>query len=112
MGIVAAQMGKKILAPLQYDGTMDSKFLETWFETRLICELPSNSIIIMDNAAFHRKKQLICVAQKYGHRLIFLPPYSPELNPIENFWAWLKRNLRKILPFYDSFDDALHASFS
>ncbi|MCI8757342.1 MAG: IS630 family transposase, partial [Oscillospiraceae bacterium] len=38
-------------------------------------------------------------------------PYSPELNPIENFWAWLKRFLRKILPYEPSFDDALSTAF-
>ncbi|MCI8405911.1 MAG: IS630 family transposase, partial [Oscillospiraceae bacterium] len=41
----------------------------------------------------------------------FLPPYSPELNPIELFWAWLKRFLRKILPSAPSFDDALSTAF-
>ena len=39
------------------------------------------------------------------------PPYSPELNPIELFWAWLKRFLRKILPSAPSFDDALSTAF-
>ena len=111
VGIVAAKMGKQILAPLQYDGIMDSSLFETWFETKLMCELPSNSVIVIDNAAFHRKKQLICLAQKYGHRLIFLPPYSPELNPIENFWACLKRELKRVLTFFNSFDDALRYLF-
>ena len=46
-----------------------------------------------------------------GYRLLFLPPYSPELNPIENFWAWLKRCLRKILPDYSTFDDAFCSCF-
>ena len=109
-GIVAAQMGKKILSPLQYDGTMDSTLFEMWFEQLLLPALPKNSVITMDNASFHRKK-LISIAEKAGHRLIFLPPYSPELNPIENFWSWLKNHLRKILPNFLSFDDALCECF-
>lgn len=109
---MAAQTENKIIAPLQYDGTMDSILFETWFETRLMCELSPSSVIIMDNAAFHRKKQLSFVAQKYGHSLIFLPPYSPELNPIENFWAWLKRKLRSILFNFDSFDSAIQSCFN
>jgi len=111
VGIVAAKMCKEILAPLQYDGTMDSKLFETWFETRLMCELPPQSVVVMDNAAFHRKKQLGSIAEKYGHRIVFLPPYSPDLNPIENFWAWLKQKLKNILPQFDDFYDALAQCF-
>ena len=110
-GIVAAQLGKSIVAPLQYDGTMDSLLFETWFEAYLLPSLPRNSVIVMDNASFHRKSRLFSLAEQAGLRLTFLPPYSPEYNPIENFWAWLKRHLRKILPFHDSFDDALYSAF-
>jgi len=45
------------------------------------------------------------IAEKYGHRVIFLSPYSPELNSIEKFWAWLKGKLRKVLRDFDSFDE-------
>jgi len=110
-GLVAAQQNGKIVAPLQYDGTMDSILFEFWFETCLMRELPPNSVIVMDNAAFHRKSRLPVLAQKYGHRLIFLPPYSPELNPIERFWAWIKQHLKSTLPSFDLFDNALSACF-
>lgn len=112
VGVVAAKVAGKILAPLQYDGTMNSQLFEIWFETRLMCELPSKSTIVMDNAAFHRKKQLVIVARKYGHSIVFLPPYSPELNPIENFWAWLKNRLRKIISGFPTFDLALSDCFN
>jgi len=92
-GLVAAQLDGEIIAPLQYDGTMDSTLFEFWLETCLMRELPPSSVIVMDNAAFHRKSRLPLLAQGYGHRLVFLPPYSPELKPIEHFWTWLKRRL-------------------
>ena len=111
VGIVAAQMGKEILAPLSYDGAMDSKLFETWFEKCLLPALPEKSVIVMDNASFHRKGRLFYLAEESLHRLIFLPPYSPELNPIENFWSWLKRYLCKAMPFHDCFDDALCSAF-
>ncbi len=90
---------------------MDSSLFEFWFEKQLLPALPPGAVVVMDNASFHRKAQLICVAQQYGFRLIFLPPYSPEFNPIENFWAWLKRRLCSSLPFSESFDDALFDAF-
>jgi len=111
-GIVAAQMGKRILAPLQYDGTMHSVLFEIWFEKCLLPALPERAVIVMDNATFHRKRKLISLAQRQGHRLIFLPPYSPELNPIENYWSWLKRYLRKYLSLHSSLDDAICSAFN
>ena len=110
-GIVAAKMANKILAPLQYSGTMDSHLFEFWFSNQLLPSLDKGSVIVMDNASFHSKKRLICAAQNAGCRLLFLPPYSPELNPIENFWALLKCFLRKILPSVPFFDDALCTAF-
>ena len=110
-GIVAAKMANKILAPLQYSGTMDSNLFEAWFSDQLLPSLDKGTVIVMDNASFHSKKRLIFAAQNAGYRLLFLPPYSPELNPIENFWAWLKRFLRKILSSAPSFDDALCTAF-
>ena len=109
--IVAAKITNKILAPFQYSGTMDSELFESWFSNQLLPSLDKGTVIVMDNASFHSKKRLIFAAQNAGCRLLFLPPYSPELNPIENFWAWLKRFLRKILPSAPSFDDALYTAF-
>ena len=110
-GIVAAQMADRIVAPLQYSGTMDSALFEFWFTEQLLPSLEKGTVIVMDNASFHSRKRLISLAQNAGCKLIFLPPYSPELNPIENFWAWLKRFLRKILSSVASFDDALFTAF-
>ena len=104
-------MGNEILAPFEYSGTMDSSLFEFWFSNQLLPSLKKGTVIVMDNASFHSKKRLISVAQNAGCILLFLPPYSPELNPIEKFWAWLKRFLRKILPSFSSFDDALFTAF-
>ncbi|MDR1067217.1 MAG: transposase [Clostridiales bacterium] len=48
-----------------------------------------NSVIVRDNDALHRKKQLISLAESNNIKIALLPPYSPEYNPIEKFWAWL-----------------------
>ena len=110
-GLIAALIGDTIYEPLQYKGTMDSILFETYFETRLLPALPENTVIVLDNASFHRKNVLIPMTEKAGHRIIFLPPYSPNLNRIEFFWSWLKRHLRKILPSHNSLDDAIRSAF-
>jgi transposase len=88
--LVAAKVRKEIIAPLQYDGTMNGSLFEFWFQHMLLPALPENSVIVMDNASFHRKTRLFSLIEETSHRIIFLPPYSPELNPIEKFWGWLK----------------------
>ncbi|MDR1066689.1 MAG: transposase [Clostridiales bacterium] len=85
LGIVAAKMGEKIMSPFQFNGTMDGELFEFWFENCLLRECPSNSVIVMDNAAFHRKKRLISFSESNKHRIALLPPYSPEYNPKERF---------------------------
>jgi len=111
-GLVTALQGKIPLVPLAYDGSMDSLLFEYWFENRLLPSLSSPKVIVMDNASFHRKRKLISLAERYGHRIIYLPPYSPELNPVENFWAWLRGKLKKAVHQFDVFDDALCYCFN
>jgi transposase len=101
----------KWLSPLQYECSTDSVLFEFWFENCLLREVKKGSVIILDNAAFHRKSVLSELAKKYCCEVLFLPPYSPDLNPIEKKWAWLKRMLRDILHDFDSFDDALQTIF-
>ncbi len=109
--IVAGQCMKQIIAPLQYSGTMDSSLFRFWFQTMLLPSLQTGSVIVMDNASFHQKKVLHEMARQFGCHILFLPPYSPDLNPIEHFWAWLKSRLRKTLPFFSSLDDAIVDAF-
>lgn len=109
--IVAAKLNDKIIAPLQYNGTTDAPLFEYWFEQRLLPCLPEAAVIVMDNASFHKKEALFKIADKHNRKLIFLPPYSPELNPIENFWAVLKRWLKMHIREFDSLDDAISAAF-
>lgn len=108
VSVVAGKQSNKIIAPMTYENTMTSGLFEKWFEEMLLNEIEQESLIVMDNAAFHRKAALEKIVSKTSHRLIFLPPYSPDLNPIENYWAYLKATLRKILYMFSDFYDALN----
>lgn len=109
--IVAGICEGKWLAPMQYSGTTDSVLFECWFEYCLLKEAPTGATIILDNATFHKKSVLVQLAEAAGCRVLFLPPYSPELNPIEKKWAWLKKMLRKLLPDHPSLNAAIQTVF-
>jgi len=95
-GLLCGISVKRHLAVHSYEHSTNSEFFEDWFEWELLSVVPENSIVIMDNASFHRKDKLIEIARRYDVVVLFLPPYSPEFNPIENSWAnfkeWLKYN--------------------
>ena len=63
----------------------------------------------MDSAAFHKKEVLQNLAEKYSQELIFLPPKSPEYNPIEHMWSALKQKFAGCVHLYDSASRALNA---
>ena len=109
--IVAGQMAKKIISPMQYSGTTDSELFEFWFEHCLLSCVSEGQVIVMDNAPFHRKEELSEIAKKYKCRVIFLPPYSPEYNPIEKSWANLKKYLKYNISSFNSLDDAISSFF-
>ena len=109
IGLVAAQCEGALLAPHTYSGTMKASVFEDWFENKLLSWLPKGHVIIMDNAAFHKKEVLYQIAKKYSQELIFLPPYSPEYNPIEHTWSALKRKVASCVHLYSSVSQALDA---
>ncbi len=95
-----------------YTHTTNSEFFLTWFEKSLLPEAPFGHTIIMDNATFHPKEKLKATAKNHGVNLVFLPPYSPDLSPIEKSWANLKRWLRDNLSSFLFFDLAVSSFFA
>ena len=88
--IVAGICQGEWVAPMEYNGTTDSTLFEFWFENCLLKEVDPGCVIILDNAAFHRESVVFDLALQKDCMALFLPPYSPDLNPIEKKWAWLK----------------------
>ena len=93
-----------------YRHTTNSEFFERWFADRLLAEIPKGHTVIMDNARFHRKAELRKLARGKA-RLLFLPPYSPDYNPIEKTWANMKCYLRDNVQDFSSVDSAIYNYF-
>jgi len=97
MNMMAALCQKRIIEPLLYTGNCTALLVEEWFRQRLLPALVKGTVIIMDNAPFHRRKILKELAEKAGHTIEWLPPYSPEMNDMEPWWAVIKNHTRKFM---------------
>jgi len=106
INIVSGKQGDKIIGTTEYSGTMKAPRFETWFSLFFLPLLIAGTVIVMDNAKFHRKTMLYALAESHGCKIIFLPAYSPDLNPIENLWANLKTFLRNHSQKYATLNDA------
>lgn len=78
---IAAWCEGKLLAPLLYERSINADVFYAWVTQSLLPELPQGSVIVMDNATFHKRADIIAVIEKAGHTILWLPPYSPDLNP-------------------------------
>jgi transposase len=110
-GLLYGHSGRKHIAAHCYSHSTNAAFFEDWFEWQLLSETPEGSLIIMDNASFHRKNKLFELASKHGVYILFLPPYSPEFNPIEQSWANLKQWLKSNASRFPSLNFALNSYF-
>jgi transposase len=108
--IIGALCAGKHFSIKCYKQTTDGEFFETWFKDCLLKEIPCGYTVIMDNASFHRKSKLKKISRGKT-RLIFLPPYSPDYNPIEKSWTNMKRYLRSNLHDFTSVDSAIYNYF-
>jgi transposase len=105
--VIGAKLESKILAVKCYAENATGLFFEDWFENELLAKMPSGCTFIMDNAAFHRKKKLEGIVRKRESNLLFLPPYSPDYNPIEKVWANMKKGLVNIAPKCKTLEKAI-----
>jgi transposase len=83
------------IAPWVLDGPINRDAFETYVEKVLVPALPKGAIVIMDNLSSHKGTRVKELIEAAGAELRYLPPYSPDFNPIENAFAKLKALLRK-----------------
>lgn len=87
---------KQIIAPYIYPWNTNSIWFLVWFEFILLPLINPGTLVVLDNASFHRKHEIEKLAKLFHFVPVFLPKYSPDLNPIEKCWA----NLKKWLSFH------------
>jgi transposase len=92
---VGALRATGMTAPMVLDGAMDGAAFEAYVKEILAPTLSPGDIVVMDNLPAHKPSRIRAAIEAAGARLMYLPPYSPDLNPIEMAFAKLKAALRK-----------------
>lgn len=110
--IISGLNDNKAIAPMVFNGSCDTEVFNSWVEQFLIKELKSGQFVVLDNASFHKSSKTIELIESVGCKVIFLPPYSPDLNPIEKFWANMKRWIKQQIQLYADLYLALCAFFA
>ena len=79
-----------------FEGNINADVFYSWVTQELLPAIPKKAVIVMDNATFHKRADSIEAIKSHEHDILFLPPYSPDLNPIEKKWAQAKSTRRKL----------------
>ena len=108
VSMIAGLCGKEVIAQMIFEGTCDTQVFLSYVEQILIKELEPGQIVIMDNINFHKNFKVKELIESVGCKMMFLPTYSPDLNPIEHYWFKVKHEIRKIACQFQDFFEAVH----
>ena len=97
MTFIAALRNDRIDAPWVLDGPINGQAFKAYIETQLVQTLKPGDIVVLDNLGSHKGRDVRRIVRKAGARLFFLPPYSPDLNPIEQLFSKIKHAMRKAM---------------
>jgi len=89
-------------APWLFDGPMNGEMFLAWVRQGLAPTLQQGDLVILDNLATHKIRGIVEAIEAVGARLLYLPPYSPDFNPIETMWSKIKQILRSEAPRTES----------
>lgn len=96
--MIGAISVNKVEAALYGEWATNGDIFYTFIEKNLLPHLKAKHRVIMDNIKFHLQARIREAIESKGAQVIFLPPYSPDLTPIENMWSKLKNTLRRLAP--------------
>ena len=94
--LIAGLTADAFVAPWVIKGAMDGAAFAAYVSEVLVPEIAPGTVVILDNLATHRNKEAAAALNAHGCWFLFLPPYSPDLNPIELAFSKLKAHLRRI----------------
>lgn len=101
----ALSMDGYLQEPLIIQGSVTAELFNEWMEDKVVPQCGRGTIFVMDNASIHRTPELHGIIERTGMRLEYLPPYSPDLNPIEQSFnvlkAWVRRHIDTMTQFED-----------
>ena len=97
LSIIGTLNQKKIKAPFVFEGSCNRQVFEVYLDKVLIPCLEPGQTVVLDNASFHKGGNIINKLKKIGVHVLYLPAYSPDFNPIENYWSPIKHWMRKQL---------------
>ena len=109
VNMIAALCDGELMAPFTIEGSCNREVFESWLEEHLIPTLTPGQVVIMDNASFHKGGRIEELIEAAECEVLYLPPYSPDLNKIENSWSWLKSRIRKVLDEFDTLREAIES---
>jgi transposase len=95
LNAIGAIIAFQLIAVELWDCNIDADVFVAWVRNALLPSAPAQSVIVMDNATFHKRSDVIDAIEERGHTIEFLPSYSPDLNPIEKKWAQAKARRRQ-----------------
>ena len=108
---IAGKIGSKLIAPFCYKGTCDTELFNFWLENILLPLLNPGATIVLDNASIHKSSKSEELVKSFNCNLLFLPPYSPDLNPIEKVWANIKSIIKKSISNFKTLSNAIDYAF-
>lgn len=88
--VIGAIIGSVFLTLSVFNCYVNSDVFYSWLTQDLLPKVPKAAVIVMDNASFHKRNDMLEAIERKGFTCDFLPPYSPDLNPIEKKWAQVK----------------------
>lgn len=87
-----------MVSTFQKEGSIKRVDLESFLEEDLLPRLLPGAVLVLDNAKSHHGGRISQIVESAGCSLLYLPPYSPDFNPIELAWAWIKQFVRRLAP--------------